>query len=217
MKLLFDRKAMRAVLSNYIFLIRKLIYYFPIIIGRPIKWKNINLANFERQRVKIKSFDFIDGVIYIRNGGLIEIGYNFQANSGIHFNPIGGDTVLRLVTYFSTSKIIIGNNVGISNSTIGCYEKIEIEDNVMIGGSVRIWDTDFHSLDPVIRTSGNDTDIRTAPIKICSHAFIGSGSIILKGVTIGRNSIIAAGSVVTKNIPDNVIAGGNPCKIIRPL
>ncbi|RYE17954.1 MAG: acyltransferase [Sphingobacteriaceae bacterium] len=105
--------------------------------------------------------------------------------------------------------------MGISNSTIACYDKITIGDNVMIGGSVKIWDTNFHSLNPLIRVSGNDDDIKTAPVEICDYAFIGANSIIMKGVTIGRNSIIAAGSVVVKNIPDNVLAGGNPCKIIK--
>ena len=85
----------------------------------------------------------------------------------------------------------------------------------MIGGGVKIWDSNFHSLDPIMRTSGNDTDIKTAPIKICERAFIGSGSMILKGVTIEKNSVIAAGSVVAKDIPDNLVAGGNPCKIIK--
>lgn len=208
---------MRLSILNAVFCLRQLFNYLPVIVGKPIKWKQINYANFKRKHVKIKSISYIFGQIDIIGPGQIEIGENFQANSGKHFNPIGGDTTLRLVSSFPSSKILIGDNVGISNATIVCHERVEIEDYVMLGGSVKIWDTNFHSLDPFIRTSGNDTDIQTSPVKICQYAFIGSGSIILKGVTIGRNSIIAAGSVVVKDIPDNVIAGGNPCKVVKKL
>lgn len=159
----------------------------------------------------------INGIFFIKNIGKIFIGRNFGANSGINFNPIGGDSILRLITQTEKAKIFIGNNVGISNSTIYCWDSITIEDNVIIGGGVRIWDSNFHSLDYKIRMSGNDYDIQSAPIKICKYAFIGGGSIILKGVVIGENSVIAAGSVVTKSIPPNVIAGGNPCKVIKTV
>jgi acetyltransferase-like isoleucine patch superfamily enzyme len=59
--------------------------------------------------------------------------------------------------------------------------------------------------------------VRTDPVKIKKYAFIGGGSIILKGVTVGENSIIVAGSVVTRDIPDNEIWGGNPAKFIRKV
>lgn len=177
-----------------------------------------NVREFTKQNVRFVPGMYINGNIFIQNNGSIEIGKGFQANSGAEFNPIGGDTILRLISFTKESKIIIGENVGISNSTILAWEKIEIGNNVMIGGGVKIWDTNFHSLDPIIRTNGIiDNDVKTAPIKIDDYAFIGAGSIILKGVHIGRNSIIAAGSVVVKSIPENVIAGGNPCKIIKNI
>jgi acetyltransferase-like isoleucine patch superfamily enzyme len=177
-----------------------------------------NVKEFTKQGVQFVHGMYINGRISILNNGSIQIGKGFQANSGAEFNPIGGDTVLRLISFTKEAQIIIGENVGISNSTILAWEKIEIGNNVMIGGGVRIWDTNFHSLDPIIRTNGVvDNDVKTAPIKIDDYAFIGAGSIILKGVHIGKNSIIAAGSVVVKSIPENVIAGGNPCKVIRNI
>lgn len=107
--------------------------------------------------------------------------------------------------------------MGISNSTIVCWRRIEIGDFVNIGGDCKIWDTDFHSTDPVSRVHKDNVNVKTQDIKICDYAFIGGGSIILKGVIIGRNSVIAAGSVVTKSIPDNEIWGGNPASFIRRL
>ncbi|UEG52976.1 acyltransferase [Mucilaginibacter daejeonensis] len=182
--------------------------------------KEANRALFKETRVNIDDTFNIFGKLYILNKGEISIGTGFLANSGIDNNPIGGDTVLRVITYTPEAKINIGNNVGISNSTILAWNKITIDDNVMIGGGVRVWDTNFHSLDPIIRTSYQHHyayDVKTSPVHIKEYAFIGAGSIICKGVTIGRNSIIAAGSVVVKSIPDNVIAGGNPCTVIKSL
>ncbi len=158
----------------------------------------------------------INGIIKIENQGKIQIGSHFRANSGVDKNPIGGDTIARLVV-LTKAELTIGDNVGLSNSTIFCTNKVTIGNNVMIGGSCKIWDTDFHSLDPLLRTGGNDTDICSKEINIKDFAFIGGSSIILKGVTIGKNSIVAAGSVVTKSIPDNEIWGGNPAKFIRTL
>jgi acetyltransferase-like isoleucine patch superfamily enzyme len=177
-----------------------------------------NVKEFKKQGVNFYPGMHINGKIFVQNKGSITIGKGFQANSGIDFNPIGGDTILRLISFTEESQIVIGENVGISNSTILSWEKIEIGNNVMIGGGVKIWDTNFHSLNPLIRTNGiYDNDVKTSPIKIDDYAFIGAGSIILKGVHIGRNSIIAAGSVVVKSVPANVIAGGNPCVVIRSL
>lgn len=87
-------------------------------------------------------------------------------------------------------------------------------------------DSDAHNLDWRIRNSGqvaangNSLDNETckcAPIIIRDHVLIGANSIILKGVTIGEHSVIGAGSVVTRDIPANCIAGGNPCKIIKNI
>jgi len=139
-----------------------------------------------------------------------------MCNSGSNYNPIGGDTICRLIIK-KRAKLAIGDNVGISNSTIVCQNSIQIDSNVFIGGNCKIWDTDFHSINPHVRTSGIDNKVKTKPIIIKEYAFIGGSSIILKGVTIGQNSIVVAGSVVTKSIPDNEIWGGNPARFIRKI
>ena len=112
---------------------------------------------------------------------------------------------------------MIGSNVGISNSTIVCYENIKIEDNVLVGADVKIYDTDFHSLNVDKRGNGEKDIPVCKPILIKRGAFIGAHSIILKGVSIGENSIVGAGSVVTKHIPNNEIWAGNPAKFIRKI
>ena len=77
-----------------------------------------------------------------------------------------------------------------------------------------IYDSDFHELNIGKRTGGNP---KTGRVKIGKNVFIGSDVTILKGVTIGNNSVIGSGSVVVNSIPDNMIAAGNPCKIIKSL
>ena len=114
----------------------------------------------------------------------------------------------------------IGNNVGISSSTIVARCSIKIGDNVKIGGGTYILDSDFHSLDPEIRASDRLTDAATAksaPVEIRENAFIGARSMILKGVTVGRNSVVGAGSVVVRSVPDNQVWAGNPARFIKKL
>ena len=191
---------------------------------RFIKYKLLayynNLYNailFFRENIIIGKDYRIKGRLFVNNKGTIKIGENFKANSGKNYNPIGGDTVLRLLCH-ENAKLIIGNNVGMSNSTFVCANKITIKNNVMIGGGCRFWDTDFHPIDYKIRGAKEDAkNAKTAPILIKKNAFVGGGSVILKGVTIGEKSVVAAGSVVSKSIPDGEIWGGNPAKFIKKL
>ena len=112
----------------------------------------VSMPNYVYNNIQFKLFNVnilncrICGRIFLKNKGVIKIDENFKANSGINCNPIGGDTILRLITT-KNGSIEIGKNVGISNTTIFCTNKITIEDNVLIGGGCKIWDTNFHSLD----------------------------------------------------------------------
>lgn len=191
----------------------------PLLIINTIR-KHINyIINFviiKYHKIIIGQNWKINGIIFISNYGQIHIGNFFKANSGIIYNPIGGDTVLRLITK-KNSIIYIGDNFKISNSTIVCFKKIFIGNNVFVGGGCKIWDSNFHSIDPTIRIYLGDSNIKSSQITINDNVFIGASSIILKGVNIGKNSIIAAGSVVTQNIPANQVWGGNPAKFIKHL
>ena len=104
-----------------------------------------------------------------------------------------------------------------SNCAIVCQNEVVIEDWVKIGGDVSIYDTDFHSTNYIDRRCEVDYNIATKPVVIKQDSFIGAHSIILKGVTIGERSIVAAGAVVTKSIPDDELWGGCPAKFIRKL
>ena len=90
---------------------------------------------------------------------------------------------------------------------------VYIGDNVMIAPNVTISPTG-HPVEPETRKLGMQFSI---PIRIGNNVWIGSNSVILPGVSIGDNSVIGAGSIVTRNIPPNVVAVGNPCKVLRPI
>lgn len=174
---------------------------------------------FHCNRVVYNSYS-THGVPYVmvaRNAKGISIGKNFSMNNGLTNNPIGCPQKCTLWCG-NEASIVIGENVGISQTALISYCEIIIGDNVKIGGGTCIYTTDFHSLDPLIRATKDDQKYRKyAPVHIEENVFIGARCIILKGVTIGKNSIVGAGSVVTKNIPCNQIWGGNPAKFIRNI
>jgi acetyltransferase-like isoleucine patch superfamily enzyme len=112
--------------------------------------------------------------------------------------------------------LVIGAGVGMSCTAINCQNSITIGDHVTIGGGTCIYDSDFHSLDPEVRKAGKE-GIRSRPVVIEDNVFIGAHSTILKGVTIGKNSIVGACSVVTKTIPPGEIWAGNPAAFVKAI
>jgi acetyltransferase-like isoleucine patch superfamily enzyme len=148
----------------------------------------------------------------VKIGQRIEIGNNCSFNSAKNSVLIGLLRPCTFVTLEQDSEIVLGNNVGISGGIVIAASKIEIGNNVLIGANCTILDTDFHHTDPQRKLTGSPSPSR--PVIIKGNVFIGANSIILKGVTIGQNSVIGAGSVVFNDIPDNSIAIGNPCKVV---
>lgn len=117
-------------------------------------------------------------------------------------------------------NVAYGKNIKIGKNTYGNFNltliderEIKIGDGVLIAPNVTITTTG-HPIDSTLRS---EWKLYSLPINIEDNVWIGAHSVIFPGVTIGKNSIIGAGSVVTKNIPENVIAFGNPCKIYREI
>ncbi|WP_238456220.1 sugar O-acetyltransferase [Lederbergia galactosidilytica] len=112
------------------------------------------------------------------------------------------------------SNISIGDNFyANTNCTILDCAKVAIGNNVLFGPNVSLY-TPNHAFDAVERKEGYE---RSLPIKIGDNVWISGSVTIVPGVTIGEKTIIAAGSVVTKDIPSNVIAAGVPCRVIRSI
>lgn len=146
----------------------------------------------------------------------VTLGDNFSFSSGSCFNPLSRN-IKGSIYAGRNANICIGNNVGVSSACIWAANSITIGDNVKIGSDAIILDTDCHNLDYIKRRNPL-TDIgNSAPINIGDDVLIGTRCVILKGVTIGARTIIGSGSIVTKSIPSDCIAAGNPCKVIKRI
>lgn len=149
-------------------------------------------------------------------GASISIGDNFTFTSGEAFNPLCRN--LRGCIFADRgASIKIGHDTGISSSCIWAANSVTIGNNVKIGGDCIILDTDAHSLDFYIRRdAGKDHfEATNRSVLIEDDVLVGARCVILKGVTIGARTIIGSGSIVTKSIPSDCIAAGNPCKVIK--
>ena len=139
----------------------------------------------------------------------IIIGSNCEFLSGHTDNLIGINHPCIISAFNAATEIHIGENSGFSGTIISAFIGITIGKNVKCGANTLISDSDWHPEDP---RSG-----KPSPIVIGDNVWLGVNSVILKGVKIGENTVIGANSVVTKNIPPNVIAAGNPCKVIKQI
>jgi maltose O-acetyltransferase len=155
-----------------------------------------------------------DGYGQVQLGPRVSIGYPGA--------PILGDGMVRLQARAKHVVIEVGAGTYLSNNVQVISEsRISIGSRCLIGDGVLIIDSDFHDLSAAARNASapltSSSITLTAPVIIEDNVFIGSRVIILKGVTIGKDSVIGAGSVVVRSIPPGVIAAGNPAKVIRPL
>lgn len=159
--------------------------------------------------------------VWIKKGSTINIGHSCVLRSRSRNNAIGVNHRIILRTQDPNAQLIIGNHVGISGGAICSKKSIIIGDHCIIGSNVIIADNDFHTIAPEgrrYRYLRNDSnDIPAKDINIGPNVWIGADVYILKGVTIGENSVIGAMSVVSKSIPPNCVAAGNPARFIREL
>ncbi|SFU65904.1 Acetyltransferase (isoleucine patch superfamily) [Clostridium sp. DSM 8431] len=156
-------------------------------------------------------------IIFKKKYSNLEIGDNCTIKSSFLSNLVGLSQRTIIIARTRDAKIEIGNNVGISGTTIYARKSISIGDNTLIGANVKILDNDFHPLEVKDRNGNKIDAIKSLPIIIGENCFIGCNSIILKGSKIGNGSIVGAGSVVSGSFEDNVIIAGNPAKVIKKL
>ena len=136
----------------------------------------------------------------------ITIGDRCIFNSSSSFNFRGLNHRCILQTGSSKAKIVIGDDCGFSGCSIVADNEIVIGNNVVVGANTTIGDRDGHQ---------DIYDATPTPIHIEDNVWLGMNVTILKGVKIGKNSIVGAGSIVTKNIPENEIWAGVPARFIK--
>lgn len=167
---------------------------------------------------------FDDRTLRISGLPKINIGKNTKVNIGKNVAIVSGadkgieNSCVCKINVKDNAQLTIGNNTGMTNAVIQCHGSITIGNYVNIGAGTMIFDTDFHSLNWKDRADGTDISKRKiAPVTIKDCAFIGAHCIILKGVTIGEKSIVGAGSIVARDVPDGEIWAGNPAKFVKKI
>jgi Acetyltransferase (isoleucine patch superfamily) len=152
---------------------------------------------------------------YILGHRYISVNGNIQALPGLRIECIDyyhGQTFKPILT--------IGKGVSFNyRCHISVINEVTIEDNVMFGSNVLVTDSSHGIIDKsIFEIPVSERELFSkGPVRICENVWLGENVCVMPGVTIGRNTIIGAGAVVTKSIPENCLAAGNPAKVIRNL
>ena len=177
---------------------------------------NVVRELYMRWRI-LPQFDSVGSDLEIVGAQRLEIyGHNIHLGNNVHIQTARGQ-MSRLCTWpdgkGGNGTIRIGNNVLLTPGLqIVSAGSVEIGDDVMIASRVYISDSDWHEIYDRLASPGP-----IGAVRLEKNVWLGEGCKICKGVTIGRNSVIGAGSVVTSDIPANVVAAGNPAREIRKL
>ena len=168
-------------------------------------------------KIKLKLWGIVYGegirtigriIVFRTPKSVIRIGNHcvFNSSSKLNFRGINHPCILQTGT--NHARIIIGDHVEMSGCSIVCNDSVTIGNHVLFGANCQIGDRDGHQ---------DRYASKPAPIIIEDGVWLGMNVTVLKGVTIGKNTIIGANSLVTKDIPANCIAAGSPCKIIKEI
>lgn len=155
----------------------------------------------------------------LQTWGLGVVEFSGQVNIGVFPSPFFFSTYAYIEARNPNAKVLIGDGTWINNNftAVAEHSSITIGKRVLIGSGVEIFDSDFHAISFKDRGRGRSTIGRAKAVVIEDDVFLGSNVRVLKGVFIGKGSVIANSSVVVKDVPPGVIAGGNPARVIRAI
>jgi acetyltransferase-like isoleucine patch superfamily enzyme len=145
----------------------------------------------------------------------IRIGPNCQFRSSAWSNLVGINRPCVVSTLRHAAWLEIGRECGFSGTVIGCASRISIGDRVMCGANTTITDTDWHAMN--WRDRYTNVPGKYGPVTIGDDVWLGMNVVVLKGVEIGRRTVVGAGSIVSRSLPEGVIAAGQPAVVIRKL
>lgn len=186
--------------------------------AKGIWWRLVVVPSLRAAGVEMGENVQIQGwpIVSLAEDSHIRIGARCVLCSDSQINALGINHPVVLRTMRPGAEIVIGEDTGISGGSICAAGSIRIGAGCLIGANVTLADSDFHAIRPANRRyNRNPDEIAVAPIVIGDNVFIGADAFVLKGVAIGKNSVIGAGAVVTRDIPPNTIAAGNPAKVIK--
>jgi len=179
-------------------------------------WRLFNLLQCRVWKVKLGEKCLFWGRLHLWRiaQSEIAIGDHCRFRSAFWSNRVGINRPCALSTLRSGALLSIGNHCGFSGTVISAATSVVLGDNVLCGANVTITDTDWHHVD---RAKEGKQQAPSAPVVIEDDVWLGMNVTVLKGVTVGRGSVIAPHSVVTRDIPQSVLAGGQPARVIREL
>jgi acetyltransferase-like isoleucine patch superfamily enzyme len=151
-------------------------------------------------------------IITLARGSRMILGNQLSLNNATRANPVGCFQPCVLRTLSAGAELIIAKNVGLSATVICAGASIWIGAHTIAGSGAMILDNDFHELDGTGKWR-DEYSKNARSIRIGERVFIGARAIILKGVTIGDEAVIGAGAVVTRDVPAQHIAAGNPAQV----
>jgi acetyltransferase-like isoleucine patch superfamily enzyme len=154
-------------------------------------------------------------IIRLAPASTVQIGSDCTFFSADYANPAGMNRPCYVCTIRDRATVRIGDNCGFSSTVISAAVSITIGNNVLCGANCTITDTDWHN---VALTRRHDSSLDgNAPVVIENDVWLGMNVTVLKGVRIGAGTVVAAGSVVSRDLPPGVVAGGIPARMIRPM
>jgi maltose O-acetyltransferase len=168
-----------------------------------VRWYRLRLG----KRVTFGQGFTTNGRLIVKGKGRVVFGDNVNAWCHAEKNV--------LITYTPDSRITVGNGTRLNGAGIQAYTHIKIGPGCILGSTL-LFDSDFHHPDPELRHDLS-APIPNAPITLGENVWVGGQSAILKGVTVGKNSVVAFRAVVTKDVPPNVVVAGNPARVIKEL
>ncbi len=143
----------------------------------------------------------------------IKLGADVTIYNSLTENPAGIIHPTVLAADRPGAVLTIGNGARLSGNILYAWKKIEIGARVFLGADAAVYDTDFHPLDPNLRNQNDLASVGTAPVCIEDDVWLGARAMVLKGAHIGQGAVIAAGAVVTGEIPPYAIAAGMPARV----
>ncbi len=159
---------------------------------------------------------FVGLPLFRPGNGRVRIGERVSLVSRLDATALGVSRPVILRCLTANASIVIGDETGLSGTVVCAAMSVVIGKRCLIGADVTIFDTDFHPHEPEGRRHAvPDWPRISAPVLIGDDVFIGTGAVVQKGVTIGNGAIVAARSVVTKDVPERSVVGGNPATLLR--
>lgn len=190
------------------FPVKRLNFYFRQFFNfiYPNKWRLI------KGEIKCDNMPSFNQITVCQGKGQVEIGEN--CSFGYKLGGFHKYGTIELQARYKESRVRIGNNISTNNNIMLCAANyIEVGDDTLIGQNVIIMDHEAHDIDPLKRREIGVI----GKVVLGKNVWVGNNVTILKNTEIGDNTIIATGAVVSGKFPSNVIIGGVPAKIIKPL